>query len=83
MSRKKWSLEICRDCLFYEEGTRKCKEPEGRENCEWFLEENGIQKEIPVAEKSRCDGCCYANDNPCIGICYVDVLKEWRCARGI
>ena len=60
--------ESCHLCFFWK--NRKVGCVLGKENCYYLAEP------IKTEQERKCDGCGYASDRPCIGICCRD-LDTW------
>lgn len=72
MNKKRYAADKpknCKYCYFWNGRKRECSLTE--ERCYYLLPTKEEQK-----PKSRCDGCAYARNAPCIGFCMIDILAD-------
>ena len=61
--------ESCRKCFFWKNRKGGCIL--GSQNCYYLAEA------VMTAQEKKCEGCCYANGQPCVSMtCYRD-LNAW------
>lgn len=74
MNKKRYAADKpknCKYCYFWNGRKRECSLTE--ESCYYLLPTKEEQK-----PKSRCDGCAYARNAPCIGFCMIDILADHK-----
>lgn len=61
--------ETCSKCFFWK--NRKVGRILGKQNCYYLAEP------VKTEQEKKCEGCCYAKDQPCVSaVCYKD-LNAW------